>query len=272
MIEGVPSSVPEAHRQFIEALIALVRTDRRIVGVAAGGSYLTNSMDAFSDLDLLIVIEPSAYENVMADRRSLAASVGPLLAAFTGEHVGEPRLLICLYEGPLLHVDLKFVDLGDVAQRVEDPAVLWERQGRLSRALQQGKPAYPTPDPQWIEDRFWIWVHYAAAKIGRGELFEALDFLSFLRRTVLGPLGLAQAGSRPAGVRRIETVAPAFAQKLRGTIASHDAADCLRALRVCVELYRSLRSRTSEDETRGEAERAAMEYLGHIEQRGLTPP
>ena len=45
----------------------------------------------------------------MGERRTIAESCGGLLAAFTGEHVGEPRLLICLYGPPLAHVNLKFV-------------------------------------------------------------------------------------------------------------------------------------------------------------------
>jgi predicted nucleotidyltransferase len=154
MIADLPGSVPAAHRRFLQNVIERLSTDARIVGVAAGGSYLTDSMDEFSDVDLVIAIEPSDYVAVLADRRSIAASLGHLLAAFTGEHVGEPRLLVCLYQGPLLDVDLKFVDLGDVANRVEDPAVLWEREGRLSQAIHEGRPEYPAPDPRWIEDRF----------------------------------------------------------------------------------------------------------------------
>src|SRR5712692_6602221 len=53
----------------------------------------------------------------------------------------------------------------NVTTRVEDPVVLWERDGRLTSALQRGMPAYPQPDLQWIEDRIWVWVHYAATKI-----------------------------------------------------------------------------------------------------------
>lgn len=51
--------------------------------------------------------------------RELAGTLGHLLHAFTGEHVGEPRLLICLYGPELLHVDLKFVTLEMLTQRVE---------------------------------------------------------------------------------------------------------------------------------------------------------
>ena len=263
----LPSSLPESHREFLQRSVARLADDQRLVGVAAGGSFITNSMDEFSDLDLIIAVEPAHQAEVMSERMNIAASLGKLLAAFTGEHVGEPRVLICLYEEPLLHVDLKFVSLDDVATRVEDPCVLWERDGRFSSALAQGKAEYPTRSPQWIEDRFWIWVHYAASRIARGELFEAIDFLAFLRGTVLGPLALARAGARPTGVRKIETIAPAFAIELQRTVATHDAADCLRALRVCVELYHSLTPRESSQRV----EDVAMEYLAEVERRYDKP-
>jgi predicted nucleotidyltransferase len=261
--DRLPSSLREPHREFLQQSIERLKMDQRIVGLAAGGSFITNSMDEFSDLDLIIAVEPVHYVEVMVERMAVAASLGKLLAAFTGEHVGEPRVLICLFEDPLLHVDLKFVSLEDVATRVEDPSVLWERDERLSSALAHSKAEFPTRSPQWIEDRFWIWVHYAATKIARGELFEAIDFLAFLRGTVLGPLALARAGARPSGVRKIETIAPAFALELQRTIATHDAADCLRALRACVDLYRSLTPRSSPERV----EDAAMEYLAEVERR-----
>lgn len=218
----------------------MLQADPRVVGVKAGGSQLSGTMDEFSDLDLIVGVRPEHYEGVMRDRKTIAASLGPLLSAFTGEHVGEPRLLICLYGPELLHVDLKFVSLVEGEELREDPV--------------------PAPDEQWIEDRFWTWVHYGATKIGRGELFEAVDFLAFLRFVVLGPLALRRAGARPTGVRKIETLIPEFAHELEETIARYDAADCARALRECVRLYRSLRG----DVAKNGAEEAAEGYLEEI--------
>ena len=251
-------SLPPAHRAFLENALPILRADPRIVGVAAGGSYASDSMDEHSDLDLIVAVDPAHVMTVMAERQAIAASIGSLLAAFTGEHVGEPRLLICLYAPHALHVDLKFVALPDVSERVEDPIVLWERGGLVTAALARGAAAYPQPDPQWIEDRFWIWVHYASTKIARGELFEAMDFLAFLRMSVLGPLVLRSVGARPQGVRRIETAAPAFAARLRATVAQHDAASCLDALDAAVAVYRELRPAVT---ARTAAEAAAMEHL-----------
>jgi predicted nucleotidyltransferase len=256
-----PRTLPEPHRAFVRGLLESLKRDARIAGVMAGGSYLTDSMDEFSDLDLVIAVDPDHYDAVMADRKAIAASLGHLLAAFTGEHVGEPRLLICLYDAPLLHVDLKFVSMNDVDKRVEDPAVLWERDGRVTEALNRSAAVYPMATPAWIEDRFWIWVHYGATKIARGELFEAIDFLSALRNIVLGPMGLRRACARPQGVRKIEMIAPEFAKDLQRTVAGYDDADCLRALRASVDIYRALRN----DQTESEAERAAMKYLSAVE-------
>jgi hypothetical protein len=248
------------HQDFLDRALPLLAEDPDLVGVAAGGSLPAGALDEFSDLDLVIAVEPGAYEAVIARRRAIAARLGPLLAAFTGEHVGEPRLLICLFGPPLLHVDLKFVALPDVAARVEEPAVLWEREGRLSAAL-VGEARFPPPDGPWIEDRFWIWVHYGAAKIGRGELFEAIDMIDFLRKNVLGPLALARAGARPMGVRRIERAAPAAARAMEATIAKYDRASCIAALRAAADLYRALRAGVAPQQS---AERAALDYLDEV--------
>jgi predicted nucleotidyltransferase len=266
-----PNTISALQRTFIEGALEILKADRRVIGIAASGSYADDTMDEYSDIDLIIAVDPSYHAAVMADRQTLASGLGPLLASFTGEHVGEPRLLICLYGPPLLHVDLKFLAVQDAVTRVDDPVVLWERDGRLSGALSQGEARYPCPEFQWVENRFWVWIHYAASKVGRGELLEAADFLSFLRSTVFGPLGKRQLGLRPAGVRRLETDAPQLAADLRRTIAAPERGSILAAIQVCVQLYRRLRSAEPRPiEKRTKAEAAALEYLARIEEGGET--
>jgi len=244
-----------------DRIVAVLSTDARILGVAAAGSWLTGTVDEYSDLDLVIAVDPAAEAAISDERFAIAARLGTLLAAFTGEHVGEPRLLICLYAEPLLHVDLKFVAVDDLAHRVEDPAILWQRGMALSTAMAGSVGVYPQPQTQWIEDRFWVWVHYVAAKIRRGELFEVIDSLGFLRARILGPLLLQRAGSRPSGVRRIEQLLPDEARRLAETVATHDRAACVRALEVTVEMYSELRLPTL---TKSGAEDAARAYLRGI--------
>jgi predicted nucleotidyltransferase len=249
----IRTDVPEPQAAFLRRAVERLAADPRLVGVAAGGSYLTGTMDQFSDLDLVIAVDPSAYRLVMDDRQRIAASLGPLLSAFTGEHVGEPRVLICLYGPPLLHVDLKFV-------------ALWERDGRLTAALRGGEARYPTRDLQWIEDRFWVWIHYGAGKIGRGELFEAHDMLAAIRALVLGPLMLQTVAARPTGVRRVEKAAPGWAREMEATVAKYDARSTALALRAAAQMYRALRgaAATPDLAVHQDAEAAAMAYLDGI--------
>lgn len=256
---NVPTTALTTHQLFISRALPHLAADPRLVGVAATGSWAENSMDEFSDLDLIIAVEHESVAQVMSERQRIAASLGELLASFTGEHVGEPRVLICLYGSPLLHVDLKFLSIHDAQTRVDEPVVLWERDDRLSQAYAASTGVYPLPDEQWIEDRFWIWVHYGTGKIARGELFEALDFISYLRSTVLGPLGLLRAGCKPTGVRKIEQLTPTLAEALESTIALHDRESCYLALERCIEIYRSLRSAAITHHAA--AEEAAVKYL-----------
>ena len=266
--------IPTSHASFLRRAQPLLQADPRIVAVAAAGSFASATMDEFSDLDLVIVVEPEAMGAITPERQGIAAALGPLVAAFTGEHVGEPRVLICLYRGEgghaPLHVDLKFVVLPDVTARVDDIVVLWERDDRVSKALRSAEARYPMPDLPWIEARFWVWMHYAALKVGRGELFEAVDFLAFLRNQVLGPLVLMEAGARPSGVRRMESVAgPARTAQLRETLATYDRASCVHCLQAAGNLYRSLRQSVGAGRVMANeaAESVAMAYLNEIAAR-----
>jgi hypothetical protein len=257
---------PPHARPLAQAVIAATWADPRIVGLTVGGSAATGTMDEFSDLDFVVVCRNEHQPDLLRDAPAFAAGLGPLLACFTGEHVGEPRLLIALYGPPPVHVDLKFVADRDLDQRVEDGLVLWQRDGALDAALRRAAAAWPRPDPQWIEDRFWVWVHYGAAKLGRGELFECLDVLAALRAIVFGPLIAQASGQRAAGVRRLEQMAPALVPALEATVSDRTPHGCAAALRASAELYRRLRGdaglvrRTS-------AEAASLDYLAQIEAR-----
>ncbi|WP_433604628.1 hypothetical protein [Prescottella agglutinans] len=242
-----------------------MKEDLRIVGVAVAGSIANGRPDAHSDVDLVLAIEDDDFTSVSLDRIVLIRSWAPLVAGFTGEHVGEPRVIIALVGPPLLHVDFKFVRISDFATRVDDLRVLWERDGRLTAALSQHPPVPPQFDFQWIEDRFWVWVHYGATKIARGELFEAIGFLASLRETVLGPLISYRAGSLLQGVRKLEVIAPDAASDLQATLCGYDRREAGRALLACVELYRRWTEEADVAFDRNhDAETLAVEFLQNL--------
>lgn len=255
------NALPTAHQQFLLDALRVLATETGVVAVLGGGSLVHGGFDACSDLDLVIVIEDDYYADAMAARRALAARLGDLLAAFTGEHVGEPRLLICLYADEPLHVDLKFVTADALDRMVERPAILWRRDPTIETRVASAAVEWPNRDANWFDERFWIWTHYAAAKVRRGELFEAVAMLAFIREQVLGPLDAMRSGRAQRGVRRIETQSPDFAARLRATHPSLDAASLKRSLVAAIELYRQLAPGAAAE---SDAERAVVAYVDRL--------
>jgi len=199
-----------------------------------------------------------------------AKRLGNFLSGFTGEHVGEPRVLICLYDKPLLHVDIKFVTLDEFHSRIETPVLLIDKNGQLEKAIVNSQAKFPYPDYQWIEDRFWTWIHYALLKIGRGEYLEAYDFMGFLRMVVFGPLLHIKNGNLPRGVRKVETeLESEDLAKLKLTIPTYNRQALLDSLRNAVSLYRQLRTEMFDNNVslQYDTDKKVMNYFDEIENR-----
>lgn len=248
---------------FAQHATEILKSDESVIGLAVGGSWLSNEIDEFSDLDLILVTK----EKVSTDKLKMlqyAGRLGNMISAFTGEHVGEPRVLICLYDKPLLHVDIKFLTLDEFASRVENPMLLIDRDNQLQKILNQTEAKFPYPDYQWIEDRFWTWMHYALLKIGRGEYLEALDFFGFLRMVVFGPLLHIKNNNLPRGVRKVESQLPTEDFNLiKSTIAEYNIASLIRSLENAIKLYKKLRIDLFDSDIKHnhKAEDAVMQYL-----------
>jgi len=251
----------QMHEDFINQAKEKLQQDHRFLGLLAGGSMITGTTDEYSDLDLIVVYDAGYREEIMNHRVQIAEKLGNLLSGFTGEHVGEPRLVICLYGPPPLHVDLKFVTVQELEQRIENPLILWERGEEISSFIQRTSAAFPYPSPQWIEDRFWIWVHYGATKLGRGELFELIDHLTYMRNAVLGPLFLIKNGELPRGVRKLEKHASEELEELKETIPTHSTKSCYHALQMTIRLYQRLRQHLGDFEYKRAAEQVSIAYL-----------
>lgn len=256
---------------FLKRASALIQADSRFAGLTVGGSWQDGNFDEWSDLDLVLVSYPDFQQALVSEAQSLASQMGDLLVGFTGEHIGHSNVLICLYDQPLLHVDLKFIPLPDFETRVENPLILFERKGELSEILSRTEGAYPMPDLQWIEDRFWVWIHYAALRLGRGELLELNDHLGYIRNTVLGSLQLMKYGFTPRRVRRAEQhLPPAALAELVSTIGRYERQALYQATLATVELYRKLRDyhATEHLQHQSRAENRALEFLKAVGEQG----
>ena len=250
---------------FVSRTTEALEKDGRFLGLAIAGSRVSNEMDEFSDLDLVVVCEDGTVPDLLG-MREVAGSLGSLVSSFTGEHVGEPTLLICLFDaGRIIHVDIKFGTLEEIRNRPYDPIVVWERESALSNILASSDATPIAPNPQWIEDRFWTWVHYAALRLGRADLFALVGFLGFIREQVLGPLALHAGGFLPYGVRKVEKYLPEFSCRLQETVPAYDVNSCYLAVLASINIYRELRANLPDGVIVNEqAETASVCYLKEV--------
>jgi predicted nucleotidyltransferase len=255
---------------FLKKSADILYNDKNILALCIGGSWVYKEMDEYSDLDLILITKDQINDS--KDKMyEIASRLGNIVAGFTGEHVGESRLLICLYKNPVLHVDLKFLQLNEFdSGRIEDPNIIWERNNSITKKIKTTLAPKETVDYQWIEDRFWVWIHYAAAKLGRGELFEALDFLSFIRATVIGPLYHIKYNNLPRGVRKLELkIKENDIKILESTIAAYTFDSIKEAITNVINIYNELRSQLFPKNIvyLTEAENTSREYLKNIRKK-----
>ena len=259
-------------RQFIEKVVEKIKDDQNVIGLAVAGSFITNEVDEFSDVDLILVTVDKVSTDV-DKMTAYAKSFGDFINGFTGEHVGERRVLICLYDNPLLHVDIKFLTLDEFEDRVEDPIIFYDSNKSLDNVIASTTSEWPKPDYQWIEDRFWTWVHYAALKLGRGENFEALDFLSFMRTTVTSPLLQVKNGKLPRGLRKIEfNFENDDLNKLVGTVPIYTTESIFDSLDNTIKLYQELRDilYPSTVQLRTQTEKKTLHYFDTVKRMKLA--
>ncbi|HAE37784.1 MAG TPA: hypothetical protein DCG57_03995 [Candidatus Riflebacteria bacterium] len=151
------------------------------------------------------------------------------------------------------------------------PVILVDKAGGFSRELKNIVEHFPKIDIQQLEDRFWVWIHYAAIRIARGEFFETIDFLAFLRRTVLVPLAFDELNKLGYGVRKAEQRVPEFSAALKKTVGRYHAGSLVTAVHESIALYLEQRKRFENEflNLREEARIAAIGYLNCIEKKIL---
>lgn len=254
-------------KEFAQKVIAVIQNDPQVIGLAVAGSWADDELDEFSDIDFVLVTK----EKIGGNKEKMfeyARSFGDFISGFTGDHVGEPRLLVCLYDNPLLHVDIKFVTLKELEKRVDNPVVLFERGNKLTEVISSTKPEWPDPDFQWIEDRIWTWVHYIAAKIGRGEFFEAMNGIEYIRANVLAPLMQVKGRKKARGLRKVENkLSPADLENLKITVAQYTKASLVKSLDNIISIYRSLRRKLYTDnvQLQEKAEKKSVAYFKQLQ-------
>lgn len=256
------------HLTFAEKIKHLLLADDRILGLALGGSWINNELDEFSDLDFYIVLDADLENLNFEEKKELIAGAGKIVSCYINAHDNNVMTTLFDLSPQLLHVDFKWIYPIGFHDRVEDPEILIDKKGILKQIiLQFPSKGYPVPDLQWHESRFWTWIHYILAKIGRGEILESINYLDEVRSCCIGPILLHKNNLPPRRLRRAEKLPKNEYNLLLNTFPLFRTADaCYEATMKMVELHKYLIAVMAKDGfvRSFEAEIACLKYAAYV--------
>jgi hypothetical protein len=228
------------YKRLVESLLQVTEGDPRIVALLVYGSHAGGIADRFSDLDVGLVADDRAYDDVLADASGLIASLGTPL--FLSDFGRRGRLHAILANGG----DIELIIDRDSELELEEPyRVLFDRGGVVERALR--RPAAPASsidrdDLRRRIDGFWHDVGHLVTALGRGQTWWAYGQLDELRRMCLD-LARLEAGVSPedeAYWKVDEALPPERLDALRATVAEPQIGAMLTATSAVLERYREL--------------------------------
>lgn len=234
-------------RDLLERVLACYGPDRRVLGLMLYGSLAQGEGDAFSDIDLNVVVEPAHQGDLLAEAPATTAAFGRALYAFRGGR-DEPTQFYAYYESHV-KLDLDFMLPGQIGVYAErrNHRIFKDATGELALAVEQAErlPERFVPDPAAmaaLDAMFWVRCADAAAKAVRGELWRARAVVEDLRVDGLARLVACLNGLRPTGYRRIETrLSPGWLAGWEDTVAWPDRDSILAAVAGLVACYLPLR-------------------------------
>ncbi len=250
LTEEIPASFerfPGHRARLIEASTIFSSRDC-VAGLLLGGSFAYGNPDFYSDIDLYIVVRDEHFDVLFAEHVEIANSLGKPISAFIADHnPGGLYDYIVLYDD---FVKVDFIYLRSSQLHVMpkwgrfrvlyDPEAVLSTLVSCSRNLQA---TFQLADPLVLNQKFRGWCWYVFGKLMRGELWEALEGVSFIRERALLPMINAKNGFVDEGYRRLEKkMDDELAHDLQLTVASYDKEAVFSALLNEITLFRDLRN------------------------------
>lgn len=227
--------------KILDRFQSISQSDPRILAATLHGSHARGAADAWSDLDLGVVVTDDAYEDFIASREAFIRQLGEPLF---NEDFDIPGLLFfILADGTEGEITI------DRASDFTEPYGPWRPLVDKDDTLARAKPR-PQPDPAAQAEslrRQVMWFfhdlsHFITA-MGRGQLWWAAGQLEILRRTcvILARLAhdFADASAAEDPYFKIDEALPAgVLAPLAATIVPLERTAMLAAARMLVDYYR----------------------------------
>ena len=243
--QGRGIQLPEHYQIILDRLVAICQTDERVVAAFLGGSFARGAGDAYSDLDLNLIMADAAYDDFFAGRAAFIEHLGPPIFLEDAEIGGADFVFFTFADGTECELGLGR-ESHFLHMHAGPYQVLLDPQGILAGV------AFPWPsvaaDEQLETLRrliAWFWhdlSHHFITPLARGQLWSAYGGLEDLRRAGVNLARLDERFSAEAeGYEKVEQVLPAERlTPLQETCCPLERERMLQAARVIVNYYEQL--------------------------------
>jgi hypothetical protein len=223
---GIAVSAATYRRILIERLVAGLLPLAPVRACFEGGSAATGRLDAFSDVDIVIVAPLSASEVVFSAVEAALSAFTTITHRWPVETPSFPDIAQCFYflaDAPrFFAVDCVLVTETSVAQFLErerhgDPLVYFDRTGTI-RARPVDQPSLATKRARlWrkLQGAVPVYAMLVDKELARNRPIEAMGFYQTLLRALIDVLGVQHRPDRfDFGWRYLESQLPEDARRL----------------------------------------------------------
>lgn len=233
----------ESIQNFLEKVVDDAWERAGVIALLGHGSYFKGRSDAYSDLDVIFVAEPSFIADVTENPQDLMKSYGDLIVCRSFQLGPDFSAVLSLFNPEVLRVDFGLRTRGGIKSLKERPTVLLDKtSGELSGEISEAEFRQQELDADEVEGKFWLLVEGATRRLLRGEYFETTYLLGFLRSAFLAPMISRRMGWLDMGFRWMELAPEPDYLRLTRTIAAPSFESCRSALLYAIDLYVDLRS------------------------------
>ncbi|MFH2053341.1 MAG: hypothetical protein ABIK96_12830 [bacterium] len=228
---------PPLQERAIGWWVDCLRKDTRISGICCFGSLATGAADAYSDLDLGLLVADEQIAG-FASSREVPEGVAPVAAM--APCPGDENCILVLHRfgGEYLKVDYNYFSARTpLPWYGREVRVLFDRDGALDTISRRSRDAPGGSEPDYGLVAMLLWN--AVRMVQRGELMEAVDVLAQLRDPLLTGLVCQRYGRVFLNYRRVEsTYPPEVVDMLRRTYAGPDTEELWRAIAAVLDVFR----------------------------------
>ncbi len=235
--------LPPHHRAILNRFVTACQTDERITAACLIGSYAKDTADAYSDLDLYLVINDEEFEGFLTEQKAFMSQLGELLFL---ENFGLPQVIFFVFadgtEG-----EINCGRVSDLPYFLYEPyQVLLDKKQRLAGLIPAAQAEDQAEAIETVRRQInWFWhdlSHFIVA-LGRGQHHWAYGQLEALRHYCLNLARLQQdifdgdVGDE-AFFKVEQTLAAATLAPLQATYCPLEPAAMLQAVFILLPFYR----------------------------------